>query len=354
MIDGRQLGEPGNVVIEDGRALDRLTQWADAARAGGALIWMQLNHAGRQALPLLTGNRPVAPSAIKPPIPGASTPHALLGEEIRDIIRRFATAAEVAQRAGFDGVQLHGAHGYLISQFLSPLANQRDDEWGGDAKRRMHFVLETLRATRAAVGDDFPIGIKLNSADFQRGGFEEADSMAVVETLAQNGIDLLEVSGGTYGSPAMMGQGLRESSKQREAYFQDYAQAVRRLTPGLPLMLTGGFRSAAAMQAALDAGACDLVGIGRATCLDPDVGAGLLAGSLTHAAVGQQRVGARWLLSRLTDLRPLDGAIDLQWHTDQMHRMGDGKAPDPRRRWYQTAGRMLRRNGLAALRRKRS
>jgi 2,4-dienoyl-CoA reductase-like NADH-dependent reductase (Old Yellow Enzyme family) len=353
MVDGRHLGEPGNVVVQDERDLACLRAWADVARGGGALVWMQINHAGRQALPHLTGNRTVAPSAVRPPIPGAVTPRALLEDEIWDIVRRFANTARIARLAGFDGVQLHGAHGYLISQFLSPLANRRDDAWGGDAQRRMRFVLEVLRATRAAVGDAFPIGIKLNSSDFLRGGFDEAESMAVVDALQKAGIDMVEVSGGTYGSPAMMGKGVAASTRQREAYFQEYALEVRRRTQGLPLMLTGGFRTRAAMERALEDGACDLVGIARATCTDPEIGAKILASSTSQAKVAQQRAGARWLLGRFTDLRPIDGAIDLQWHTDQMHRMSAGQDPDLTRAWYQTVARMIRRNGLAGLRRKR-
>ncbi|WP_320668995.1 NADH:flavin oxidoreductase/NADH oxidase family protein [Patulibacter defluvii] len=353
MVDRRHLGEPGNVVVEDDRHLDALAAWAAAGRIGGNRLWMQINHPGRQASPLVTGNRSVAPSAVASKLPGYTTPRALSHDEIEEIVGRYAACAAVAQRAGFDGVQLHGAHGYLISQFLSPLVNQRDDAWGGDPERRMRFVLEVLRAVRAAVGDDFPVAIKLNSADFQRGGFDEQESMAVVDRLASEGVDLVEVSGGTYGTPAMMGKVERESTRQREAYFQTYAEEVRRRTPGLPLALTGGFRTRTGMQAALDDGACDLVGLGRAPCVDPDVGVELLAGRREHAPVGDRRIGLRPLLGLVTDLRPLDGAIDLQWHTDQLHRMAAGDEPDPSRPWFLTALRMLRRFGTAGLRPKR-
>lgn len=352
MVDAHQRGEPGNVVADGDRHLDAFAAWAAAGRTGGNRLWMQINHPGRQAAAFVTGNRPVAPSAVGAGVPGTPTPRALTADEIEELVGRYATAASVAQRAGFDGVQLHGAHGYLISQFLSPLANRRDDAWGGDAERRMRFVLEVLRAVRAAVGPEFPVGIKLNSADFQRGGFSEDESMAVIDRLAREGIDLVEISGGTYSAPAMMGQGgpQRESTRLREAYFQSYAEEVRRRTPGVPLMLTGGFRSRAAMQGALDDGACDLIGIGRSTCVDPEVGVGLLAGTREQTTVGDVRVGARALLGRVADLRMLDGAIDLQWHTDQMHRMAAGKDPDPGRAWWRTGARMGRRFGWAAVR----
>lgn len=354
MIDRRHLGEPGNVVVEDDRAIEALREWAHAARSGGAKVWAQINHPGRQGLSLLTGNRPVAPSAITSPHPGAQKPRELTDAEVRELVGRYATTAKVFKDAGFDGVQFHGAHGYLISQFLSPLSNQRDDHWGGDAQRRMNFVLEVISETRKVVGEDFPLGIKLNSADFQRGGFSEEQSMGVIDAIARGGaIDLVEISGGTYGSHAMMGQGMKESTRQREAYFQEYAEEVRRRTPDLPLMLTGGFRSVAAMQSALDDGACDVIGFARATCIDPDAVSGLLTGARQHAAAGGSGARLPRWLGRFADLKLVEGAIDLGWYTDQMHRMGAGKEPDPGRSWVRTAARMIRRNGWAALTRRR-
>lgn len=360
MIDARQLGESGNVVGDrrDAATLDAFHAWARAAKTGGNRIWMQVNHPGRQAQMFLTRNRPVAPSAVRPPIPGAVTPRALTGGEIDDLIARYAATARLAQDTGFDGVQLHGAHGYLISQFLSPLANQRTDAWGGDADRRMRFVLHVLRACRSAVDPGFPIGIKLNSADFQRGGFDEEESMRVVDALVAEGVDLVEVSGGTYGSPAMVGTVTRESTRAREAYFQDYAEEVRRRTPSVTLMLTGGFRTRAGMQRALDDGACDLVGIARATCIAPGAAAHVLDGRRTDApvitrTVGGRRVGLRALAARFGDLRVLDAAVDMAWQGQQMHRMGAGKDPKPGMPWFVALAHAVRREGLTAVRPKR-
>jgi 2,4-dienoyl-CoA reductase-like NADH-dependent reductase (Old Yellow Enzyme family) len=350
MVDRTQLGEPGNAVLEDDRDLGRFAEWASAGKAGGNQLWMQINHPGRQANHLVNGIRPVAPSPVSVGIPGASVPRALRPAEIEDIIKRFAEAARLAKAAGFDGVQLHGAHGYLISQFLSPLANQRDDDWGGDPARRRRFVLEAVRATRAAVGPDFPVAIKLNSADFQRGGFSEEESMDLLEYLAAERLDLIEVSGGTYSAPAMMGKATAESTRQREAYFQTYAEEARRRVPGTPIVLTGGFRTRQGMDEALADGACDLVGIGRAPCLDPLIGTRLIDRSQLTAPVGDINVGLRTLVGRLTDLRPLDGALDLQWHSDQMHRMARGLEPDPQRSWQRTLLGMVRRYGPLALR----
>ena len=362
MVDRRHVGEPRNVVVEDERDLPALRRWAAAGRRRGAAVWVQLNHPGRQAL-RIAGSRPVAPSPVAARIPGAVTPRELTGAEIEQIVARFARTAAIVQAAGFDGVQLHGAHGYLISQFLSPRANRRDDEWGGDAERRRRFVLEVVRATRAAVGRSFPIGIKLNSADFQRGGFDERESAAVVAALAEAGVDLVEVSGGTYEAPVMMGAATgghvaarsgaaevstharhaRASTRAREAYFLDYAERVRRAVPQLPLMVTGGFRTAAAMAAALADGGCDVIGVGRPLALHPDAGAGLLDGSLARVDAGGRRIG----------VRTLDSAIDLFWHTRQMQRIGRGREPWPREHALHTLGALLLVNGWGALRRKR-
>ena len=227
--------------------------------------------------PLALGHTPVAPSALPLNFPGAATPRELTPAEIEDIIERFATAAAVCETAGFDGVQIHGAHGYLVAQFLSPLSNQRDDEWGGDPERRMRFVLEVVRRIRARVSPGFAVGIKLNSADFQRGGFTEDESRSVVGALAGEGIDLIEVSGGSYEQPAMMGKAA-DSTRAREAYFLEYARTVRSLAGDIPLAVTGGFRSRAAMHEAVHAGECDVIGLGRPTATTTDAADVILAG----------------------------------------------------------------------------
>lgn len=353
MVDRSQLGEPGNVVIDDDRDLDALSRWAKAGRDGGTPIWMQVNHPGRQANPLVTRTRPVAPSAIAPKIPGMPTPRALTDSEIENIIDRYAVTAAVAETAGFDGVQIHGAHGYLVSQFLSPLANQRTDRWGGDAERRMRFVLEVVRRIRSAVGQTFAVGIKLNSADFQRGGFTEEESRAVVERLSGESIDLIEISGGSYESPAMMGRGAPQaaSTRAREAYFLEYAQTVRAAAGSVPLAVTGGFRSRSAMIDALASGACDVIGLGRPTCITPDAATALLTDRADR--LHTPAIGLTGRLASLGSLRSMDGALDLQWHTDQLHRLGAGKDPDPDRSPWMTAATMLKRNGLDTFRPKR-
>lgn len=320
IIDRRAVSEPRQVVIEDDRDLELLRAWASAAQSGGAQCWMQLNHAGRQ-IPRILSRRPLAPSPQQMTSlrAGFAPPRELTGTEIDNLIRRFATAAAVAVRAGFSGVQIHAAHGYLISQFLSPLTNQRTDAWGGDARRRRRFLLETVAAVRDAVGPSVPVAVKLNSSDFQRGGFDEDESMAVIDALGDVGIDLLEISGGTFESTVMMTGA--KATRAREAYFLDYAQHVR-ARARMPLMLTGGLRSAAAMEAALNIGAVDVCGIARPLVLQPDIAAQLLADDSVRST-------AQPLTHRI---RKLDGAAETMWYTGQIHRLARGRRPTPERR----------------------
>ncbi|MCC6877075.1 MAG: NADH:flavin oxidoreductase/NADH oxidase family protein [Sandaracinaceae bacterium] len=323
IVDRGGLGEPGNVLIEDGRHLEALRRWAAAAQAQGARAFVQLTHTGRQSPRRLTP-RPVAPSAVA--MRGFfglfATPRELTASEIEGIVRRFGDAAAIVKDAGFAGVQLHGAHGYLVSQFLSPLTNRRDDAWGGDGERRVRFVLEVVRAMRARVGPRFPIAVKLNSADFQRGGFELEDALEVARALEREGIDVLEVSGGNYESPAMSGSGelasrVRESTRLREAYFLEYARAIRAAVR-IPLMLTGGMRSASVMADAIGQGVVDLVGLARPIALEPDLPARLISGQSRAARAVPLRTG----------IRKIDDLLQIFWFQTQLHRMAEGREPD--------------------------
>jgi 2,4-dienoyl-CoA reductase-like NADH-dependent reductase (Old Yellow Enzyme family) len=352
MVDRRHLGEPGNVVLEDDRALDQLTAWTKAAHDGGAAIFAQLNHPGRQTNLFEVGHTPVAPSAVPLTLPGAATPRALTAAGIEDIIERFANAAAVCEAAGFDGVQIHAAHGYLVTQFLSPLTNLRTDEWGGDPTRRMRFLLEVVRRVRGRVSPGFAVAIKLNSADFQRGGFTEDDSRAVVAALANEAVDLIEISGGNYESPAMAGSAA-SSTRAREAYFLDYARSVRDAAGDIPLAVTGGFRTRSGMQDALTAGDCDLVGIARPTVTTTDAADVVLTGRASTLETHEIQAGMRGLLGRLTDLKSLDGVLNLSWNADQIHRLARGLEPDLDRGALVTTLAMLRRNGRISLRPKR-
>ena len=328
MIDARAVGEPGNVVIEDDTHLGALKNWAQAATANHTQCWVQLNHPGKQA-PKGLNRETVAPSAV--PFRADmqaffATPRALEDSEIQALVQRFGAAAAVVKQAGFSGVQIHGAHGYLVSQFLSPHHNTRTDAWGGTAQKRRHFVLEVYRAMRSAVGPAFPIGIKLNSADFQRGGFTEEESIETIRALADAGMDLIEISGGTYEAPAMTGVqqktqlDKKESTLQREAYFLAFAEKARQAVR-TPLVVTGGFRSAQGMAQAIDCGAVDMVGIARIMAIEPDVPARLLAGLAAQHTVKPLRTG----------IQAIDkmGLLEVSWYTGQLKRIGRGDLPKP-------------------------
>jgi 2,4-dienoyl-CoA reductase-like NADH-dependent reductase (Old Yellow Enzyme family) len=352
MIDRAQLGEPGNIAIEDDRDVPQLTAWSKAAHDGGAAIFAQLNHPGRQSNLFNLGHTPVAPSAVPLALPGAAVPRELTGVEIEDIIDRFATAAEVCEAAGFDGVQIHAAHGYLVTQFLSPLTNLRHDAWGGDPTRRMRFLIEVVRRVRSRVSPGFAVSVKLNSADFQRGGFSEDDSRDVVAALAQEAVDLIEVSGGNYESPAMSGSAAA-STRTREAYFLEYARSVRDAAGGVPLAVTGGFRSRSGMQDALTAGDCDVIGIARPTVTTTDAAQAILKGRVAILTTHEIAVGMRSLIGRVADLKMLDGVLNLNWNEDQMHRLARGKEPDLDRGALRTALALMRRNGRVSFKRRR-
>lgn len=317
MIDRRVLERPGNVAIDvsdwdrvgTAGGMAALQRWAEAGTAHGTQLWMQISHAGRQSPRYVTG-QPLAPSAVQLDMLGNyAKPRALREEEILDFIQRYARVAAIAKEAGFTGVQIHGAHGYLISSFLSPITNQRTDAWGGSLPNRARLLLETLRATRQAVGPDFPIGLKLNSDDFRKGGFSNEECLQVVEWLNEESVDLLEVSGGTYEQPKLLGyEGKadsavgpqRQSTVAREAYFLDYAQKIRAVAK-MPMMVTGGFRTRAGMEATLAGNHCDVIGLGRPLCTDADFPRRLLAGEVDEAPRYEQQV-------KLSDKKLFSGA----------------------------------------------
>lgn len=325
MIDRRALGEPGNVVVEDERDMALLKAWAEAGRANGTQLWMQINHPGKQVMRSLVSD-PVAPSAIpfhKDMQAFFATPRALTEAEIEDIIQRFGRTAAIAKKAGFSGVQIHGAHGYLVSQFLSGHHNQRNDRWGGTAENRRRFVLEVYREIRAQVGKSFAVGIKLNSADFQKGGFTEEESLDVIRALSEAGIDHIEISGGTYEAPIMAGKKnryVKASTRQREAYFLEFAEKARAATK-TPLAVTGGFRTAAGMAEAITSDAVDFVGVARALAIEPDLPSRLLAGKEARYVVRPISTGIA-----LVDKMAM---MEVMWYSRQLHRLARGKKTRP-------------------------
>jgi 2,4-dienoyl-CoA reductase-like NADH-dependent reductase (Old Yellow Enzyme family) len=347
-VDRRVLERPGNVAIDvtdpvtvSSEARARLAGWARAGTAAGGHLWMQISHAGRQS-PRYVTSEPLAPSAVQLEILGNyAPPRALTEAEILDLVGRFAAAAAVARDCGFTGVQVHGAHGYLISSFLSPITNRRTDAWGGSLENRARFLLETLRNVRRAVGADFPVGLKLNSDDFRQGGFSNEECIQVVRWLNDESVDLLEVSGGTYEQPRLLGfEGkrdsvvpLRESTRRREAYFAAYAERIREVAT-MPLMITGGFRTRAGMEAALAEGDCDVIGLGRPLCTEPDLPRRLLSGESEAAQAWEHRLrfaGRGWLSpsSPLLPARVLNVLASQGWYYQQIFRIADTGAPEP-------------------------
>ncbi len=341
MVDRRYLERPGNVVIDGNGGEAGLRTWAAAGTRSGNHLWMQISHPGRQCT-RMSSSHPVSPSSEKlQGMMGLIAPPRALGvDEIHEIIERFAEVARTAKDNGFTGVQIHSAHGYLSSQFLSPRANKRTDEWGGSLENRARFLLETYAAVRAAVGSDFPIAVKLNSADFQKGGFSKEESARVAGWLAERGLDLLEISGGTYEQMALLGRGdasaeaKAESTRQREAYFLEYARDIRKSAEGLPLMVTGGFRTPQLMRDVLDSGEVDLIGIARPFCVAPDFPRELLAGGLEALPMPEKEIrlgpGIFGRASSSRSMRTLNGQAEVAWFYRQIIEMSEGREPDPR------------------------
>jgi len=347
MIDRTALGEPKNVVLDEKSDLEPFRRWAKAGTSSGSQLWPQLNHPGKQ-IPNFITNEPVAPSAIALENgleKGFNKPRALTEVEIQNIIQKFALSAELAKKAGFSGVQIHGAHGYLVSQFLSPRHNQRNDQWGGSLENRMRFVLEVYKSIRERVGRDFPIGIKLNSADFMRGGFTEEDSMEVVKALASAGINLIEISGGTYESPSMVGHKMKPTTQKREAYFLEYAEKVRSLID-TPLVVTGGFRSAEGMTMALQSGATDFIGLGRPLAVDPNLPNKLMA----------DKAHSIELRPLTTGVKAVDkmAMLDITWYEFQLTRMANKKKPKPNMSEWGAFFKTLSGAGMYAFRKRRA
>jgi 2,4-dienoyl-CoA reductase-like NADH-dependent reductase (Old Yellow Enzyme family) len=341
MVDRRFLERPGNVVIDDNGGLDALRAWARAGTEAGNHLWMQINHPGRQSSRTST-RTPLSPSDVQLDLAGMfARPRAMTEADIEDAVRRYARVAETARDAGFTGVQIHGAHGYLISQFLSPVTNRREDRWGGSLENRARFLLEVVGAVRRVLGRNYPVGVKLNSADFQKGGFSLEECVRVAGWLGEAGIDLLEISGGTYEQPRLLdhtgeAEGFeeprRESTRQREAYFLEYASAIQ-ASAQIPLMVTGGFRSRQAMEDAVSSGETDVVGLARPLCVDPDLPQRLIAGTVDRAESPERglRLGPGRLLGPASPvflLKFLNVQGEVAWFYRQIIGLARGEAPD--------------------------
>jgi 2,4-dienoyl-CoA reductase-like NADH-dependent reductase (Old Yellow Enzyme family) len=322
MMDSNALNEPRNVVVEDEKHLAELKEWAKVAQKHGSHLWMQINHPGRQSPKF---NKDVV-SASDVQLPMKSLfpkPRPMTEDEIWKAIDGFGDCALIAKKAGWKGVQIHGAHGYLVSQFLSTLTNLRTDKWGGSLENRARFALEIYRNIRKKVGAEYPIGIKINSADFQRGAFTEEESLEVIDMLSAEGMDMIEVSGGTYEKAAMMGAGkkVKKSTQKREAYFADFIVKARAKTKA-PLLLTGGFRTVDVMEKAIENNELDFVGLARPFAVFPHLSKEFFEGTKTEVNITPVKTGLNFIDKM--------GFLDISYFSQQMKLMGKGELPNPK------------------------
>ncbi|MCO7516508.1 NADH:flavin oxidoreductase/NADH oxidase family protein [Pseudomonas guariconensis] len=320
MVDNRAMTGPGGVVLEDERHLDTFRQWARIGRSQGAQFWLQINHPGRQMQANL-GQKTWAPSAVPLALGSMSrhfaTAQAMTPELIDEVIRRFANTARLGEQAGFTGVQIHAAHGYLLSQFLSPLSNRRTDQWGGSLENRARLLLDIVKAVRAVVSPGFAVAVKLNSADFQRGGFSADEAKQVVRLLNALEVDLVEISGGSYEAPAMQGEARDGRTLAREAYFLEFARDIRAVAK-MPVMVTGGIRRRSIAEQVIESGV-QMVGIGTALAIDPALPRRWQEGRDTVP----QLPPIRWKNKALASLGNM-AVVKFQ-----LRRLSENKAPNP-------------------------
>lgn len=320
MVDRRALTAPGTIVLDARSPLDPFRRWAEAGSCGGGRVWMQINHPGRQVGSEMPGTA-WAPSDIGVSL-GKHTkrfarPTAMTEADIEATVARFAVTARRAEEAGFDGVQIHAAHGYLLSQFLSPLVNRRTDRWGGSLENRVRLLTEVVGAVRAQVGSGFAVGVKLNTADFQRGGFDTEEAAQVLAVLGGLGVDLVELSGGSVESPATLGRTADLRILEREAYFLAFAEQFLG-SATMPLMLTGGIGSRETAQKVVARGV-SVVGLASALAFRPDLPERWRAGQDVRVTVER----LRW------KDRDLAGAGLLAFVRFQLHRLARGLEARP-------------------------
>ncbi|MGB5703587.1 MAG: NADH:flavin oxidoreductase/NADH oxidase family protein [Polyangiales bacterium] len=322
MVDPTHLESVRNVAMKPNVDVDAFVRWAAAGTSQGNHFWMQLNHPGRQT-PASVHPEPCAPSAgeavdLFKRAGAFASPRAMTAAEVDACVVAFANAAAFAQEVGFTGVQVHGAHGYLVNQFLTPLVNKRSDHWGGPSiEERARFLRAVIRAIRDAVGPDFPIGLKLNSTDFQHGGFNQAESMEVLKMMQEDSVDLVEISGGSYEARAMFDGA--EETRSNEVFFLDYAEKARALVD-MPMMVTGGFRTRSIMEECVESGWLDVVGMARPFTNNTRVAQQLLDGEIDRATDPPPILG----LSRLK------GAGTAGMSIVQMAAIANGRDPTSR------------------------
>ncbi|KAG5988464.1 hypothetical protein E4U54_004656 [Claviceps lovelessii] len=348
-VDIQYLGQAEDNCINPGvprqELLERYRKWADAANGRRSKTIVQLNHPGRQSLPGAGTHGLFAKTIAPSPVPvnlgdgflakAASrlvfgTPREMTAVDIDHVVTRFAEAAKLCHEVGFSGIEIHGAHGYLLAQFLSAKTNHRTDEYGGSPKNRAKIVVDILRAVRAAVPNDFCVGIKLNSVDHQSER-ELEDCIEQLEDIVAAGIDFLEISGGSYEDPVMMtgqtSEKVPAKTLAREAFFLEFAHAIRGRFHGVPLMVTGGFRTRKGMEAAIRDGGCDIIGIGRPAVLNPWLPKNIIFNKEIaddDARLYTKSIAPSWL-SRLLGMKSIMGAAETLWYVRQIRNVSSAR-----------------------------
>lgn len=372
MVSPTHLGSPGDIVVPfpESKTFDRsvgiFKEWAVASHAGGskAPVIMQLCHTGRQSM-RGSGRPPLQPALAPSAVPlnaGNSllakavsrvmwgTPKEMTESDIDDVVAGFVQGARIARDTGFEGVELHCSHGYLLAQFLSPNVNIRTDSYGESPRARTKLMFRIIDAVRkeCPASTGFCLGIKLNSSDYVQGGLTEKDALDNVRWIAEHGgVDFIEISGGTYENAAMLGED-NDGKKAvtptpsargiaREAFFQSFASEARALLLALPaaslpspapaIMVTGGFRTRAGMAQALISDSTDFVGLGRPACADPALPKTLLDKSIAEARSPKYSVKGSPLL-RFVPFGLIGPGISTIFHTMLLAQVAKGEKPD--------------------------
>ena len=341
MVDPKGTAEPGNIVFDKNSNMEILKDWAKQGQQYGAKVMVQLNHPGKQA-PKTIAKETVAPSTV--PLGNGlnklfSTPRALTTSEVEELVQKFITSAKVAKEAGFSGVQIHAAHGYLISQFLSPHDNRRTDKYGGSLENRMRFLKEIYLGMREELGKDFPIGIKINSTDFKEDGLTEEDSLETIVELANLGLDFVEISGGTYERPAMMGA---TSTSSNKVFFAEYSKKLKQKVD-IPVIVTGGIRSINAMNTLLNDNTTDFIGIARPLTIDPNIPNKIKQGTYTIVETTRVSTGVKKLDKIFGSL------LGIVYYQVLMQNIAKGKEPKATKNAWPSLIQAVYSQGLAVL-----
>jgi len=341
MVDPKGTAEPGNIVFDKNSNMEILKNWANQGQQHGAKVMVQLNHPGKQA-PKTIAKETVAPSAV--PLGNGlnklfSTPRALTTSEVEELVQKFVTSAKITKEAGFSGVQIHAAHGYLISQFLSPHDNRRTDKYGSSLENRMRFLKEIYLGMREELGKNFTIGIKINSTDFKEDGLTEEDSLKTIIELANLGLDFVEISGGTYERPAMMGA---TSKSTNQVFFAEYSKKLKQKID-IPVVVTGGIRSINAMNTLLNDNTTDFIGIARPLTIDPNIPNKIKQGTYTIVETTRVSTGVKKLDKIFGSL------LGIVYYQVLMQNIAKGKEPKATKNAWPSLIQAVYNQGLAVL-----